>query len=350
MTIGLMARSDYSGLGNQTRRMAQLIKPDRIILINSEGFSKNAEQHPDWYDSFSGYVIQGGFPTDREARIALKGLTHFICCENPMNTNFYRIAREMGVKTYCVVNYEFLDTLNRPDMAEPDFFIMPSYWKLEEMKARYGAERVIYLPPPLSPLEFSTAFDTNIRRSTTRSILHTVGTLAMHDRNGTLDLLAALKHTNAEFNLTITSQQELPPEYITNDHRVSYKIGSCKDPQEIYNGYDALFLPRRYAGLCLPCNEALMSGLIVVMPNISPNDQLLKPEWLIPAMKKGSFMARAEIDYYECNPVHIANGIESFCKLTDEELNKYKVDAFDIAYFEFAPDSLRERYEKLWTL
>lgn len=36
-----------------------------------------------------------------------------------------------------------------------------------------------------------------------------------------------------------------------------------------------MILPRKYAGLCLPMNEALMSGLPVIMTDIEPNNVIL---------------------------------------------------------------------------
>jgi len=38
-----------------------------------------------------------------------------------------------------------------------------------------------------------------------------------------------------------------------------------------YDGMDALVLPRRYGGLCLPVQEAMAAGLAVVMTDCPPN-------------------------------------------------------------------------------
>ena len=45
----------------------------------------------------------------------------------------------------------FCDYLIKPELPKPDLFIMPSYWKLDEMKQRFGDDKVIYLPPPIDP-------------------------------------------------------------------------------------------------------------------------------------------------------------------------------------------------------
>ena len=141
--------------------------------------------------------------------------------------------------------------------------------------------KVIYLPPPIDPNEFKEAREVNFKRKGTKRFLHMVGTLASKDRNGTLDLLQSLKYTKADFELVIHSQQELPREYMVDDRRVKYSMRNVENTSDLYKDFDALILPRRYAGLCLPTNEALISGLPVIMTDTSPNNEWLPKEWLV---------------------------------------------------------------------
>lgn len=352
--LGIMVRGDHSGLGAQTRRMCQLIKPERILYIDSTPFGRNTQQNFNWYDGFSGYKVKG-FPNNKEVEKFMDGLTHFICCENPHNFHFYEYAKKRNIKTFCVVNYEFCDNLAHPEYPEPDYFIMPSYWKMEEMVKKYGKDRVIYLPPPMDPNEFKIARQTNINREGKQiKFLHVIGTLAAHDRNGTLDLIEALKLTKQDFSLTIKSQHPLPPEYITNDPRISYKVGNEADNQSLYTDFDALILPRRYGGLCLVMNEALMSGLPVLMPAISPQSELLikAKGWdfqslLFSAKQTGQFMARVPIDIYTSDFKILAKTIEDFSRFNSPQ---NKVNAFELAYKEFSNTVLEERYSDLWQL
>ena len=60
----------------------------------------------------------------------------------------------------------------------------------------------------------------------------------------------------------------------------------------MYSGFDAMVLPRRYAGLCLPMNEALMSALPVFMTNISPNNAILPPKWLAESKQIDTFRTK----------------------------------------------------------
>lgn len=344
MKLAMIVRGDSSGIGIQSKRTADLIKPDRVLYIDSTSFAQNTEQHPEWYSQFKTYVVKG-FPHNRDVQTFLRGVTHLVYIETPYNINFLHLAKRTRVKTYCICNYEFLDNLANTRVPEPDYFLMPSHWKFDEMRQRFGIKRVLYLPPPIDPEEFSSARTSNRKTHNPVRLLHTVGTLAVHDRNGTLDLLEALKMTTTNFRLTITSQHQLPPEYMVEDGRVSYQIYNARTNAELYEDYDALILPRRYGGLSLGMWEGLMSGLPVIMPNISPNTEVLPSMWLVPANKKTTFQARTQIDVYQIDVKKLAAKLEWLCT---HDLTEMKEEAHDLAIREVSEQSLIERYKSLW--
>ena len=43
MKLGIIARSDNTGLGNQTRDLVTMLNPDSIMLVNSLNFNKNKQ-------------------------------------------------------------------------------------------------------------------------------------------------------------------------------------------------------------------------------------------------------------------------------------------------------------------
>jgi glycosyltransferase involved in cell wall biosynthesis len=338
MKCGTINFANASGIGNQSRRLTYLLNPDRVLVIDSSGFSKNKEQHWDWYKDYKGYRVDG-FPTNREIKVFLQDLTHVFVIENPLNYSLLDECKRRGIKLYIQSNWEFADHLNK-DLTLPHKFLMPSHWKVEEMKQKFGDDKVEYLPPPIDPDEFKRAREINLARSGKR-FLHVVGTLAANDRNGTLDLLEAVKVSKSDFELVIRSQHELPPEYSTDDKRVTFSIGNVEDPQSLYENFDALIIPRRYGGLCLSCNEGLMSGLPVIMPDISPNNQLLPKVWLVPARKKGSFITRTEIDVYETDVKLLADKLDWLTTIG----NLHKEKAFQLGYTTFSNDILRQKYD-----
>jgi glycosyltransferase involved in cell wall biosynthesis len=349
MKLGLIVFANDSGLGNQTRRLTYLLKPDRLLVIDSSGFSNKAKdqvQHFDWYDQFTGYKVFG-FPNNRDINTFLGGLTHVLVCENPLNFHLMSEAKRRGIKVFIQSNYEFCDHLNNT-IELPEKFLMPSYWKIKEMKDRFGEDRVEYLPPPVDAGEFKQAADDNFNRPSevTPHFLHIVGTLAANDRNGTMDLLQALPYCKTDFRLTIKSQDALPQAYIINDRRIRYQIGNEKLQYKLYMGFDGLILPRRYGGLSLTTNEALMCGMPVIMPDISPNNELLPKKWLVPAHKKGEFFTRTMIDIYEVKPQDLADKIDW---LAETRLLTEKTDAFELGFTEFSSSRLAEGYSKLWS-
>lgn len=342
--LGIVVFSSHSGLGNQSRRLTQLLKPERILLIDSSPFSRNKLQHPQWYEGFNGYQVIG-FPTRTACLKFLEGLTHVYIIENPLNWDLITLARAKGIKVYIASNFEFCDNLVKPHLPLPDKFLMPSHWQVGEMQNRFGKDKVEYLPPPIDPVEFKEVRDINFNRTGKRKFLHVIGTLAAADRNGTLLLLEALKHTKSDFELIIKSQHELPDHYISEDRRIKYQIGSEPEVANIYKDFDALIMPRRFGGLCLPMQEALMSGLPVIMPDISPNNELLPQKWLVKASPNGTIRTRTEIQLYDVDPKKLALKIDSLVK---NDLENDKVDAFEIGFREFAPSSLIEEYNQLW--
>lgn len=344
--LGIICLANDSGLGVQTRRLTYMLKPERVLVIDSTGFSKNKEQHFDWYESFQGYKTDG-FPSNHEIKVFLEGLTHVLVCENPLNFSLMSEAKKRGIKVFIQTNYEFTDHLIHKQLELPHKFLMPSHWHVDTMKQKFGDNKVAYLPPPIDPKEFSVARETNLARTGKRRFLHIIGTLAAHDRNGTLDLLSALANTSSDFELLIRSQQELPPEYLSDDRRVSYAIDNVKETQVMYQDFDALILPRRYGGLSLTTNEALMSALPVIMPAISPNDELLPQEWLVDATRTGQFVARVPIDIYTTNARLLAEKIDWLC---NADLEALKTQAFALAYSNFSVSELKPKYQKLWSI
>lgn len=337
--LGLIAFGNDGGLGAQTRRLAHFLEPDRILLIDSTKFSPNKQFHREWYHG--DVMVTDGFPRNSECLAFLDGLTHVFTVENPYNFYLVKAAQERGIKVICQTNYEFCENVAAPWLPVPDVFAMPSYWKLEEMEALFPG-RVVYLPPPLAALEFSKVRAANVYNNYTPKFIHIVGTRAWNDRNGTLDLLNALPLSKGHYTLTIYSQHELPEEYQTRDPRVRFQIGNLVENASLYYDADALILPRRYGGLSLTTNEALTCGIPVMMPDISPNNQLLPKDWLVPARVRHQFKARALIDLYETDIEGLAQKLDNWSiAIPSREIAK------EIALKNFGYEALRPRYENL---
>lgn len=343
MKLGIIARQDASGLGNQSRNLTYMLKPDRLLVIDSTPFNGHA-QHPEWYDGYTG-IVSKGFPDNITVRRFLSGLTHVLTAETFYSSHLVELANRSGIKTFNQYNWEFLDNLKH-NLPVPYKWLAPSHWKLDEMKAKF--DNVEYLPPPIFLNDFKSARELNMKRKGKRRFCHVVGKQATHDRNGTEDILRALHKCLTDFELVIQSQ--FPLDYRINDRRVIFDFTDKPEPYQLYEDYDAMILPRRYGGNCLPLHEALSSGLPVIMTDIEPNNRILPKEWLVDSSIKTTFQARVPIECYQSDLDDLARVIDNFASMSDEELEENKLRAFDLAYKHYSTDSLIDRYRKVLEL
>jgi len=259
MRLGIIARSDNTGLGNQTKELVDMLKPTKILLIDSTPFNKN-KQHPEWYKDYD-CIKSTGFPTLQQIKLFLREVDIVISCETFYDQNFVKYAKRYGVKTILQYNYELFGNLASPNLALPDVLLSPSVWHIDHVKKLFGKQsNVIHLPPPTNPSIFS----------------------------------------------------------------------------------DAMVLPRRYAGLCLPMNEALMSALPVFMTDISPNNYILPKEWLVETSLISLFRTKVRIELFEANKEKLANQIDEY--VNNKNKNEYKEKAYQIGNDNFNPENLVDKY------
>lgn len=341
--VGLIAFGNSGGLAIQCKRIYDMMGAKKILLIDSSTFSPNKDFNPEMYPKEKTMIVRG-FPKNYHVVEFLKDIKYVFTVENPYNFYLVKLAHELGIKVICQTNYEFCENVSSPWLPVPDLFLMPSYWYLEEMKARFNAH---YLPPPIDPNEFKKAREINKNRRGKKRFLHVVGTLAFKDRNGTLDLLKAVTLSKRDYELVIHSQHALPSEYRISDSRLIYSIGNLKTNAELYEDYDAVISPRRYGGLSLTTNEAMMSALPVITTNISPNNRWLPGGWLVTSFVKDSFQARDKILCSSISHQELADRIDL---LTKSDLTLDKRNAYFIARENFSPDILKEKYENLCQL
>lgn len=342
MRIGIIARSDNTGLGNQTREIVKMLNPDKVLLIDSTPF-KDIKQHPEWYDSYN--VINSlGFPDKNICNNFLDGLDVVFSCEIFYNPHFVKMAKKRNVKTILQYNYEFLDYLNNDSLQFPDVLLSPSTWKFDDVVNKFNNHtKVLHLPPPTNSNSFKNVKNKNMTKNHKR-ILHIAGLRAVKDRNGTDTVIEMLKYSTAQYELVIRSQTGFTTD--CTDPRLTIDFSSPENNEEMYDSFDAMVLPRRYAGLCLPMNEALLSGLPVFMTDIAPNNAVLPSEWLIEAQKVDQLMTRTMLDVYEANPRKLARAIDEYVNLDNQTESKQK--AFDIGLSQFDTGELKEKYLSLF--
>jgi hypothetical protein len=204
MRLGIIARSDNTGLGNQTRELVKMLNPDKILLIDSTPFNKN-KQHPEWYEKYS-CIKTNGFPSVQQIKMFLGDVDVVLSCETFYDQNFIKFANKRRVKTILQYNYELFGHLSNPNLPLPTVLLSPSVWQIEHIKKMFGSQtKVIHLPPPTNEDLFSKAKENNLSKSHNK-ILHTAGKKAAKDRNGTDTVINMLKFSKADYELVIKSQ------------------------------------------------------------------------------------------------------------------------------------------------
>lgn len=312
--IGLIARADDTGLGQQSREFHRHLDPAKTLIVDlteQSASGKDLTIHPDRFPG-EGTSIVRGIPTDADLELWLDGLDTVFTMETPYNYRLYSLARQRGIKTVLQANWELLDYLQDGPHQQhlPDVLALPSTWFLPMARHRFsGQMKVTYLPVPIPTDRWNESLtDTDI----CRRFLHVAGHPALADRNGTANLLDALRYVRQPVTVTLTCQR---PGYLGSlikpgqDHGNATLVIDSAPRQhywDLYTGQDAMVLPRRYGGLCLPLNEALGAGMPVIMPDISPNNRWLPPDWLVPAHAENTVLTKTLIDIYYTDPQALA--------------------------------------------
>lgn len=329
MRLGLIARADNTGLGVQTYEFYLHMNPAKTMVIDIGMYNGNIshrERYPD------GIFIHG-MPTDDDLRSFLEGLDVVFTAESPYNPNLYDIARQMGVKTVNQYNYEFCTWCEPGHEHEPipDMLVAPSTWnyrRMDEMCERRGVKHVqLGCPVNRDRIPF-------IQREAFRTFLHQAGKSAAYDRNGTEIVIEASKYLETDAKIVIKFQGEQGlghqatrsvQEYKElvkqrgNPDKIEFICEDTENYEDVYKLGDVLVLPRRYGGNCLPMNEALASGMPVIMPDISPN-QTLPRMWLVPAKHEGQIKTRIMIDTYSVDPRDLAKKIDQMYRMDSNDV------------------------------
>ena len=314
MRLGLIARSDRTGLGYQTKAYFDHLKPDKTLVVDISMLNGKG-QNFGWYtDSY----LSRGIPSTAVLDGFLNDLDVVLTAETPYNYKLYSMARDRGVKTAVVYNYEFFDWFKYPEYPLPDLLIAPSKWHFKEVDNFAKSKRVkhIYLHHPVDRKDFPF-----LLRHTAKP-LHIAGNPAAHDRNGTWDFIQAVP------NGTVVTQSEDLAKHLRWRYRNCRVLTNIELSSSMYKLGDVLILPRKYGGNCLPLNEALSCGLPVIMPDISPNNELLPKEWLLPAMITDTFTPRTSIDIYSVQIDAIRDKLKWF---EDNDIQEQSRKADEIA-------------------
>lgn len=247
MRIGLVARSNRKGLGTMTAEFHQHMAPARTLVVRLP-------------------ADEGGYPFEGDTRVVdfdgalpedamdwlIAGSDVIYSAETPYDYRLLERASAAGVRTVLHGMWEFLAYRHQRDLPRPTIFAAPSPWHLAEWPTP-----VAHLAVPLPDLEHRKP------RFPVETLVHPGGSPARGDRNGTQALLEALPFVRRAMRIVLRTWS--PPRRRRLPSRIDLVIKpSAPDWREVTADADAIVIPRRYGGLCLPIQEATARHLPVL--------------------------------------------------------------------------------------
>ena len=256
MRVGVVSPLTDRGLGIQSYEAARNL--DAAVLF-VETNDPSAPSHPERFPGATRVRWAQGL----DPRIVipwLRTVDVVYAAETFYDPRLPQWAAAQGVTTVLHANPEFYT-----GAQEPTHLWSATAWRREVMPPRTAV-----VPFPVATDRFTPA----VPHDGPCRWLHVAGKRALADRNGTDAVVAALPHLRRPCEVRIVVQYGEVPELpnVPSHVDVTY-IDPPADYWRLYDDVDALVLPRRYGGLCLPANEACAAGLALVMTDLIPNHE-----------------------------------------------------------------------------
>lgn len=303
MRVGVVSPLTNRGIGIQSYEAARNLNASVLFVETKD---PSAPSHPE-RAPFATKVRWAQGLDPKPVRNWLRTVDVVYAVETFYDPRFTKWARANDTRTVLHANPEFWTGADRPDMlwtATP--------WRMDTMPP--GTEVV---PFPVATDRFNDDGPKFASAGRKPHWLHVAGKRALADRNGTDILAAALPHLTEPCVVRIAVQHgEVPPLPKTAPGVEVYVTTARPDYWTLYAGHDALVMPRRYGGLCLPVQEAMAAGLAVLMPDVSPND--VWPTVRAPAeFRRKVTMPCGRVPMYDVRPEVLASMMD---QLADPEV------------------------------
>lgn len=296
--IGAVVRCDSGGLGNLTWEFWRHMRPERTLVVMANGPACGSPC-PERYQGGEVRLARTR-PTLADAEWLCRWIDTIYTAETWYGPIVPQVARRREVRTVLHVMPEYW----LPDV-HADLLLAPTTWE-----APPGST---FLPVPVATDRLP------VRRIDRVDTLYHVASPDHHDRNGTQLLLAALLHVGRRCELLI--RQAFTPHHVASSRtekigRVTVRWLPHQDgpyweawPEEA----QALVLPRRYAGLSLPIQEAAALGLPIITLDRSPESEWIPNRGRVAARITGRVRTwrSREVDAWSAEPTALAGRIST---------------------------------------
>lgn len=331
MRIGSIVYSVEQGLGRLAKSFWDAKILTDVVVLDRQGLRDRPFQ-PDWFPG--AVVVSNRDPLPAALASAGRRLVErcdvLLFFETPFVWELLDYAREKGKKTALMPMAECMPD---PLPAVPDLMLCPSRWELLQydsvtsMSPEYKGP-CVFLPVPVVGVPWR-------QRTRAEVFVHNAGHGGLLNRNGTGELLDAMRYVKSPIKLIVRSQKKL--QWGCDDPRVEVRVGTVPF-EDLWAEGDALVHPHHFDGLSLPLQEARAAGMLVMGVDRFPDNTWLPREPLIPVSgytRKRVSPRCLEFDFALVEPRQIAETIDAWYGMD--------ISAYSLAGKAFAEEMSWER-------
>jgi hypothetical protein len=236
--------------------------------------------HHDWYPNASSSIEE-----------MLTKIDTLILFEEAFDWKVIPRARELGIKTVLMPMYE---CTRSPLPYIPDLILTPS-----DLDQKYFPNGTRINVPVPEYIEWKL-------REKAKVFVHNAGNGGLGGRNGTKELLEAMKFVKSPIKLIVRSQSL---NLKSDDPRVTVEHANLPR-KHLYSVGDVFIFPEKFNGLSLPIQEAFASGMLIMCGDRFPMNTWLPKGPLIPIEKYQKERIATEFDSAVIRPEDIAKSID----------------------------------------
>ena len=259
--VGTICYACDSGLGVLAKSFYDARVVTDVLVVRHA----HHKTHDDWYPESLETPIR---PFDSElARWFCKQMDTMLFFETPFDWSLIPYCCERKVRTVLMPMHECMP---KEIPHRPDLWLCPSLLDLE-----------CYPDGTFLPVPVDVAWR---QRTEARVFVHNAGHGGLKGRNGTAELIEAMRHVKSPLKLILRIQSDARfGMSVLNDPRVDIRVGTVPYG-DLYAEGDVFVFPEKFNGLSLPLQEARAAGMLVMATDRFPMNRWLLTEPLIPTV------------------------------------------------------------------
>ena len=265
--VGTICYAVNSGLGILAKSFFDNRIVNNVVVIEHA----HHPNHLEWYPGFPAVPIRE-VSYSQSVKDLCDQMDVMLFFETPFDIGLIEYCRRHNTKTVLMPMHECF----REDWFDgrnvPDLYLCPSeldYEVINKNLRGFAVVRQISVPVSVPWRQ----------RNRAEMFVHNAGHGGLKGRNGTEELINAMRYVKSDVKLIIRSQKELRT--VTGDNRIKWEFGT-RPYDQLYSEGDVFVFVEKFNGLSLPLQEAYASGMLVMGTNRFPMNEWLPKEPLIP--------------------------------------------------------------------